>query len=65
MPNNDNKNNNLIPQFIPDNSAVARKLDNMSDQELFERYFMPTNNPNWDIRKDASDVVNVKIPKTE
>lgn len=65
MPNNDNKNNNLIPQFIPDNSAVARKLDNMSDQELFERYFVPTNNPNWDIRKDASDVVNVKIPKTE
>ena len=43
--------------FDPNASTTAKKLDELSNKELFDRYFIPTDDNNWGIAKDATDAV--------
>lgn len=61
MPNG----NENIQFSLKYNSAAAKRIDALSDQELFERYFMPTNNPNWKITDDSMNALRLKDEKTD
>ena len=57
-------NENEIPQFIPEKSAAAKRISALSDEELSDRYFVTTNDPNWQITEDATNALELKNKNT-
>lgn len=63
MPNTNNI-ENADYHFNRENSATAKRLSEMSDRQLFNRYFLPTNDNSWTPRDEAMKALSIKIPNS-
>lgn len=51
-------------EFDPEKSPTAQKILQMSDKELFDRYFVRAQNSNWDIVNEYSTELDKFVPNS-